>query len=472
MHRRGTLNACFLCAWMPIFGWAHEPLPNFVFILSDDQGWNGTSFPMDPHRLDSKSPYYETPCLAQLAREGMRFTRAYAPAARCCPTRRSIQFGKSPARQGSQSGFLTSQQLLPSTLTIPRVLKAVSNRYCTAHFGKWDLRCSLSPEDLGYDESDGNTGNREGNLESNFNKTEKWQRYLLTDAPKRMFELAARTKDFITRQAAAERPFFVQVSQYAVHADFHTRPQSYQHFSKKPSSDIHRNVAFAGMTADLDAAVGEILDHLTDLNLQRRTYVIYMADNGAVPWIPPDREKHLVNPNRLTTRSRNHPLRSGKWTLYEGGIRVPFLVRGPGVLPGSHTEVPIVGWDLLPTIASIAGYRGPFPDDLDGGSFEALLHRTADRVPRSFDALVFHRYSGSYGHSAIIEGAHKLIRFWGENKGAKPSIEATIQLFNLKEDLGERHNLADQKPETCQRLSAKLQRYLETVDAEILRDRQ
>jgi arylsulfatase A-like enzyme len=443
-------------------GYAGENPPNFVFILSDDQGWTSSSVAMDNARNDAKSDYYLTPNLERLAGQGVRFTQGYASAALCCPTRRSLQFGQTPARQGNER-FPINYPPGNNRLTIPRMLKIINPKYAAAHFGKWDLRCDLLPEHLGYDESDGNTGNRNGNEGSNFDKKEKWTRYAELDDPKRIFSITDRANAFMERQVRDGRPFYLQVSHYAVHVDVQTRPETLKNVEEQPKGKMHCAPAFAGMVEDLDTGVGKLLDKLDELDIADSTYVIYMADNGGVPFVPPDQKKHLADPTTIDDVSRNYPLRAGKWTLFEGGIRVPFIVKGPAVKPGSFCHAPVVGWDILPTIADLAGYKNPLPKDTDGGSFRPLLLNGGDgSVSRPSESLVFHRYTDAYPHSAIRKGDYKLIKFW------KPE---QLLLFNIKNDIGETRDLASAMPDKTRELHEELMAYLRSVDAEVLHPR-
>ena len=263
--------------------------PNFVFILADDQGWTGTSAAMHAGRKDAQSDYYRTPNLKRLASQGRRFTQGYAPAALCCPTRRSIQFGQTPARMGDDAAFAKRYPTDTNRLTLPRALKAVHPDYLAAHFGKWDLRSGLAPEHLGYDASDGSTGNRVGSEGTSFNKQDKWRRYGVLDDPKRIFSITERGVDFMRRAVEQNRPFYLQLSHYAVHMDMQTRKASLEACEARPKGEQHRIPAFAGMTQDLDDGIGRVLDELDRLGIADNTYVFYMADNGAGPWIPPDR---------------------------------------------------------------------------------------------------------------------------------------------------------------------------------------
>jgi len=447
--------------------------PNFILILADDQGWNGTSISMSRDRNDARSDFFQTPNLERLAHRGMRFTQGYSPAALCSPTRRSIQFGQTPTRQG-QERFAANYPTTTKKLTIPRALKAVNPAYRAAHFGKWDLRTDLLPEHLGYDVSDGNTGNGDGNRGSNFSKIDKWLKHKTLEDPKQIFGITRRATDFIEEQVAAGRPFFIQVSHYAVHADTQTRPESLATHQGREKGKVHHRAAFAGMTSDLDAGVGLLLDKLDELGIADSTYVIYTADNGAVPWMPPNKPKHFGHPSQFKDVSRNHPLRGGKWTLLEGGIRVPLIVSGPGVAAESFCEIPVVGWDFLPTIADLAGYRAALPPDLDGGSFRDVLENEGHgSVSRPTPALVFHRYSAGYPHTAIHSGGYKLIKFWKRppfnndtNRQGAGKYSDTL-LFDLKNDLGELESQTEELPKKVRHLEGILMRYLQDVSAEV-----
>jgi arylsulfatase A-like enzyme len=236
------------------------------------------------------------------------------------------------------------------------------------------------------------------------------------------------------------------------------REATFARFAAKPRGRIHSHAAWAAMLADLDAGVGRLLAEVERLGLAETTYVILTADNGAAEFVPPVKNK-MDPPSVFPVPPRNHPLRGGKWVLYEGGIRVPLVVRGPGVAPGSRCDVPVAGWDLLPTLADLAGYRDPLPGDLDGGSFRALLRDGTGSVRRSQDDLVFHRYAAGYPHSAIRVGDHKLIKLW--KSGA-------LELYNLRADPGETMNLAQREPAMTRELHDRLMAYLRRVDAEVL----
>lgn len=442
-------------------GYAQNKSPNFIFILTDDQGWSHTSLGVDAGNPDSRSDYYETPNIDRIIQDGISFTRGYAPAAICSPTRRSIQYGKTPARLGDETFKENYDPKLGNDiLSIPMILKAADPDYRTAHYGKWDLRAGIFPEDLGYDESDGNTGNRHGN--HFIHPDDKWNTVFITNDPKRTVTLADRSANFMERQVSNGNPFYLQISHYAPHVDIQSRQATYDKYLRKPRGLKHNNAGMAAMTEDMDTSIGVILDEVERLGISENTYIIFMSDNGPVEAIPQVRPatRKLGHPDSFPFPLRSDPLRAGKWTLYEGGIRVPFLVKGPGIKPGSMSHESVTGWDILPTLAELAGYSSPLPSNLDGGSFAGILKSGGEgTVKRSDDFLVFHRYHGGYGHSAVMQGDYKLIAFW--NSGH-------VELYNIKKDFGERNDLATENPDKADELFEKLTNYLKKVNPELL----
>ncbi len=438
--------------------------PNFIFILTDDQGWSHTSVGMDAGNPDSKSDYFETPNIDRLASEGIRFSRAYAPAAICSPTRRAIQFGRTPARLGDET-FKDSYDPYKNEnlLTIPRMLKSANPAYKTAHFGKWDLRAEIFPEDLGYDESDGDTRNRHGNLMSA--SKDKWDEIFINDDPKRTVSITQRAVNFMKRQERANKPFYLQISHYAPHVDIQTRQTTLDRYEKKAKGHKHSNAGWAGMLEDLDTSIGEVLDKVESLGIADNTYIIFMSDNGGVEFLPPvPAQKKLLHPDAFAKPMRNAPLRGGKWNLYEGGIRVPFVVKGPAVAAGVTSHVPVGGWDILPTLAQLAGYQKSLPEQLDGGSFAKIIKDEGKgEVSRKNDFMVFHRYNRGYPHSAIIQGNYKVIKFWKTGK---------LELYNLASDLGERNDLSESEPEKVNELFSKLMKYLLDVNPALAEEMQ
>ena len=426
-----------------------QPRPNFVFILTDDHGWSQLSFSMDPDVDQAASEFLETPSMARLANEGMRFASGYSPAPLCTPTRRSIFCGMTPARQRGTE--FASEFDWQGRLTLPNALKQADPAYRTAHFGKFGSQMGASPEQVGFDESDGPTTNRTGGMPTPMN--ERGQSVTKED-PKLAFAITERAIDFAKRQVADGRPFYVQVSHYAAHLQVQTRPKSLAKFERKGRPDRAVTHAFAGMLLDLDEAVGRMLNALDELGVAGRTYVIFMADNGGRGSIPGAQEG-LAPPNR--------PLNGAKHTLLEGGIRVPFLVRGPGVARNSVSHVPVTGYDLLPTLYDLAGGTEPLPSEVDGGSFRRVLeHGGAGQVERSFGGLVFHRPKRrSNPASAIRVADHKLLLRY-----ATESRPQSRMLFNLATDPLEARDLSGQESGKADELERMLLGYLRSVGAE------
>jgi arylsulfatase A-like enzyme len=207
------------------------------------------------------------------------------------------------------------------------------------------------------------------------------------------------------------------------------------------------------MLHDLDSSIGELLDHVQALGIADNTYIFFMADNGATEFLPPVKNR-LDPPGVFNMPMRNFPLRGGKWTLYEGGIRVPMIVAGPGVKANSQCDVPVVGWDLLATFSALAG-KAVLPGVSDGGSFEPLLkHEGKGPVQRNTPGLFFHRYNDHYPHSAYVTGDYKVITFWKTGK---------VELYDLSHDAGELHDLASSNPRKATAMVKELTDYMDRV---------
>jgi arylsulfatase A-like enzyme len=420
--------------------------PNFVVILTDDQSWVGSSLQIVPGDSRTRSDYFQTPHIERLAAMGMRFTQGYSPAASCCPTRRGLQTGQTPARheyQRDRDGWL---QAYREQLNIPRMLKTADPEYQTAHFGKWDHRYDfIAPEQQGYDFSDGYTGNGTGGAKRSGGPA-------ATPDPKLIDTITDEALHFIDRSHARDKPFYLQVSHYAVHLDIYYNEATLQRVKGYPPGRKHNMPQFAAMTADMDEGVGRVLDKLIDLDLLENTYLFFLSDNGGRNTIPkaPEIIEH-----------RNAPLRDGKHSFYEGGIRVPFIVLGPGVEPGSVSLVPVTGLDILPTLADFAGYSRPLPEDVDGGSLRSVLHSGGiGSVPRQNPFLVFHQGVDRKAISAIRLGDYKLVKTWNEDR---------LELFDLASDLSETDDLSDRLPDKTRELDGLLTKFLTDVGAETRR---
>jgi arylsulfatase A len=406
--------------------------PNILFMLSDDQAWSGLSCQMHPDMADSKSRIVQTPNIARLAEQGMRFSAAYAPAPVCSPTRISLQTGRNPAALGwtkaapAEMGHRliegdNRKSIRDDEVTIGQVLKSAG--YATAHYGKWHLEGG-GPEAHGYDESDGATGNQDAAPH-------------LPPNPVDIFGMGSRAVDFMKRSQAAGKPFFIQMSYNALHYPENATPALIEKYRKLADGRDDKEVGRAAIAEDLDRGVGELLAKLDGMGLSKNTIVIYMSDNGG---------------------SNRRTLNGGKGDVREGGIRVPLIIRGPGIAANSWCHQRVVGYDFFPTFCRWASVKAPLPTQLEGGDLSHLLSGSSDPVRRSREELVFHfpHYQGDSPHSAIFSGNMKLIHFYetGEN-----------HLFDLKADIGESRNLAEAKPELARSLAKQLADYLSEVGA-------
>ncbi|MDF1816769.1 MAG: sulfatase [Verrucomicrobiales bacterium] len=414
--------------------------PNIVFILVDDMGWNGLSTAMDPDVKESLSDFYKTPHVDQLASESVVFSRAYSPGPSCSPSRAGILTGKTPAElHMTTPGAGRSQpwqkvisadfvRVLPETeTTIADRLK--KQGYATAHFGKWHLGRS-NPGQHGFDSHDGSTGNDGGDNTGEGN-------------PKDVFGITSRGLEFMEQQARARIPFYLQLSHYAVHEPVAASASSIKKFGELSVGRRHDDVGFAAMTFDFDTSVGQVVEKLRELRLEDSTYLVFMSDNGATG-----------NPRR----PNNAPLAFGKGTLYEGGIRVPLMIRGPGIKGEIYCDEKVTGCDLLPTFCEWAGTAA---GDIEGSSLVPLLTGSPSAFTRPKEGLLFHNPHYGAGpiqkpQTAILVKNYKLLR----------DLETgTDQLFDLESDISESTDLAQKMPEIAARLAGILNERLEQVGA-------
>lgn len=428
--------------------------PNIILVLTDDQGWTDTSVQMMADRPDSRNELYRTPALEGMARRGMVFSNAYACAPTCTPSRAGIQFGKTPCRlrQTVVHDTLAVERGIDckNEISLAQMIHRVDPNYVAAHFGKWGFH-PRSPEHAGYDESDGNTNNGEGDYLTFKDRIE-----LPPNDPKRIFSVTRRANAFMEKQVTANRPFFMQVSHYAVHVGHGARSETIEKYRKlyqgKQSSmkshDLKSKnksaITYAAMIEDLDTGLASLLDKIDALGIANNTYVIFTSDNGG-------------------DFQGNSPLRGGKARLWEGGIRVPTVVVGPGVAPGAICDTPIAGWDFYATINDLIGGKS-LPAEFDGGSLRNVFEQSnAGTIDRGTRGLIFHFpwYGGTLPMSAIRDGDFKLVL----NLHTQD-----VQLYNLVQDLGETVDLASQMPTKTETLRKRLLAYLQKVDAEDLDD--
>lgn len=443
-----------------------EYRPNFVFILVDDLGWTDLGcFGSDLH---------ETPNLDRFANESMRFTNAYSAAPLCSPTRAALMTGKHPARLNMTTWFENSgihepneNQKLISPTTIGNLplneyslVKAFKDAgYFTAHVGKWHLGDAVHfPEAHGFDINIGCTawgaplsywypfkGQRNANeyrfiagledLSGNNENTYLTDR--LTDEALKIIK------------AKKEEPFFLHMSYYSPHTPIQGKPEYIDHFERKIKPDLyHGNPVYAAMIASLDENIGRILLEIDNSGISDRTVIIFYSDNGG-----------SLAPNRYN----NHPLKIGKGTLYEGGIRVPLIIKHPGITkPGSISDVPVNTMDFYPTLLEIAGIDGKeeHNKNMDGISIVPLLHEPSKKLNR--EALFWHfphyyfRPAGTAPHSAVRKGSWKLIHNFEDDR---------LELYNLDKDIGELNDLIGIYPEVANDLYKMLQTWRKEVNA-------
>ena len=438
--------------------------PNFLIVYMDDLGWADTSVPMMDSEPESRSDFYQTPNLEKLAARGMRFSSGYAPAPTCTPSRKSIQFGKTPGRL--QYTFVHDVLALKRELkwqdevSLADVLKASNKNYITAHFGKG--MGSERMETIGYDvhdEFDGNAAN--GNFHGE-RVDLKSRKPLPADDPKRIYSLERRSLKFLDENAG-KRPFFLMISQYAVHVPHHASEHVIDKYRKLPRGkyckdedylptdqvsasrkNSHWRLQYAAMIDEVDAGLGKMMDLLEERGELENTYIIYTSDNGG-------------------GMKPNGPLSWGKAQLFEGGLRVPWVVAGPGVKQGVQCDVPVVQWDLLSTLHDLSGSKAALPEDLDGASLRDVFEKgNAGRVERPGEGLVFH-------YPCYFAPPLTLIRI-GDYKYMKHLLTGETKLFNLADDIGEKRNLVSAMPEKAARMDKVLTDYLKEIDAEDVQD--
>lgn len=447
--------------------------PNIVFILADDLGYTDVNpyTPHDPYARH-KQPFYETPNIDRLAQQGMLFTDAYANAANCAPTRAALMSGQYYPRQpiytvGSGArGEAADRALRPAEnvttlprdkVTIAEVLRAAG--YATGFLGKWHLGDppTHGPLQQGFDVNVGGYGAGHPEWSGGYYQPDNNPHIDSTRIGEYLTDyLARKASEFI--RAHQNEPFYLQLSHYTPHGPLQAPKARVAKYQPKAPANGHHNAAYAAMIESLDRSVGRIIHTLDALGLAEDTIVIFTSDNGGHGGY---RSIGLAE----NGFSDNAPLKGGKGSFYEGGIRVPLLVRWPGqVTPGSASTEPVMSLDFYPTLLDAAGLEPPEGYVLDGQSLLPVLTGDASTLDR--DALYWHfpGYLQAYGPgtwrtapvSVIRAGPWKLIQFYEDHR---------LELYNLDDDLGERHDLADRRPAKRQALHQQLTRWLEAMDA-------
>ena len=450
---------------------ATAELPNIVFVLADDLGWTDLTC--------YGSDLYETPNLDRLAKQGVRFTNAYASAPLCSATRAAILTGWAPARQhlhgvtphkrtkSYENSFADYEswtaepklrsakalkteipiqlgQLPLSRTTIAERLKEAG--YATGFFGKWHL----GPDDDKYAEKQGFDinigGTHYGWPPSYFSP---YHIPNLPDGPKGEYitdRLTGEACAFMEKSVKEKQPFLCYLAHFAVHGPWEGKPEYVEHFSEKIRPNmIHTNAIYAAMIKSMDDSIGKLMDQLDELGVEDNTIFVFTSDNGGV---------NLTNPKKSNGESfitDNAPLRGYKSTTWEGGIRIPQIIRWPGVTQaGTLSDEPVASTDFYPTLLAAAGLSPQPENPLDGIDLKPILQgKPSERTQLTwfmphYMALGMPDEMPSCG--VIREGDWKLIKLF----------EGDFRLFNLKDDIGETRNLATAMPEKVSQFEQKL----------------
>jgi arylsulfatase A-like enzyme len=375
----------------------------------------------------------------------MRFSQAYAPAPTCSPTRYSIQFGRSPAslRIWGADRIGTDIDARPQDSLANRLKKAAPEYVC-AHMGKWHL--AFEPQTLGYDvvaTGEGHDLSAKSMVARN-NPDSKNPK-----DPKFIFSLTKKANEFIEDQVKAGRPFFLQISHYADHLRYQALPETVKKYETQradKATKYQNDPLWAAMNENLDTGIGMVLDKIDELGIRDNTYVIYTADNGY------EDKYDLRKPVDERGYYKAYPQRSHKYHVSEGGIRVPFIVRGPGIRANTHSSTPVVGTEVLPTVMDIVGKSNLTPGKVEGASLLAHLKSGGKEPVRRKDPFLVFKYTKPrWRHDlAIVQGKYKLI---------KDADSGKLFLYYLQDDIGESRNFADEKPDLAKNLYDEMTAY-------------
>lgn len=446
-----------------------EKRPNIVFILADDLGWADTE-------LYGKTKLYKTPNLLRLAKRGMVFSRAYSASPLCSPTRASILTGQSPARIGITAPNchlpevkLTAsvQKNAPATakalqcesatrlntsyVTLAETLKSAG--YATAHFGKWHLGAEpYSPLQQGFDIDLPHTPGPgpAGSFVAPWKFPNFKERTPAEHIEDRMGDEAV-----AWMEKNKDKPFFLNYWQFSVHAPFDAKKSLIEKYkSLVDPKDPQHSPTYAAMMESMDDSVGKLLDALDRLGIADKTAIVFLADNGG----------NMYNTVDGTTPTSNAPLRGGKATVYEGGIRVPCIVSWPKLTkPGSQSEAIVQSTDFYPTIQELLKLKPKNNQIFDGRSIASAL---SGKALASKPIFTYFPHSPKVPDSlppavTVHSGDWKLIRLFHQGeKGAHG-----YQLYNLKDDLSEAHDLAASQPERVKQLDALIEGFLKDTRA-------
>lgn len=424
--------------------------PNIIFIMADDLGYG--------HLGCYGQEKIRTPYLDNMAREGVRFTQCYAGSTVCAPSRSVLMTGKHLGHtsvRGNSGGI----PLLDSDVTVGEVLKQAG--YTTGIFGKWGLGdhgTAGVPYKQGFDEFFGYLHQVHCHFYYPWFLWENDQRYELPGnigGKREQYShdvIVEKALDFIRRRQ--DEPFFLYVPFTIPHTELLVPEDSFREYEgqfPEPTPYIDRRghyadqaeprTAFAAMVTRMDRDVGRIFELLTETGIDENTIVFFTSDNGGQGSGGPD----------LEFFRGNGPLRAGKGALYEGGIRVPMMVRWPGMIPANTTEDhPWAFWDVMPTLAELTG--AGTPTDIDGISALTAI------AGESFTGHPQQQHEFMYWEHPRRDNLMQAVRM-GHWKAVRPAEDEPMELYDLETDIGETQNIADQHPEVVE----KIEQYLKTA---------
>lgn len=424
--------------------------PNVILFLVDDLGWTDASC--------FGSDLYQTPNIDKLATEGMRFSNGYASCTVCSPTRASIITGKYPARL-HLTDWIEGHQRPYAKLKVPKWnqkldLKEVTmaemfqkNGYKTIHLGKWHLGedAKYWPEHQGFDVNIGGFSAGSPKADGGYGYFSPYNNPRMENGTKGEYlteRLAKEAVGFIKKNK--NHPFFMNLWLYNVHMPLQAKQtliDKYKSLVKKGMT--HQNATYAAMVEHMDTALGSVMKVLKDTGLEENTILVFHSDNGG----------HLKP-------TSNKPLRSGKGDFYEGGVRVPLIFKWPNqIKAGAVSKELAISADLMPTLLGLVNNQKELPKDIDGVDLSPVLLRNKS-VNR--EAIYWHyphyHLGGAEPYSAIRKGDWKLIQLYENN---------ALQLYNLKEDIGETKNLIDENPKKAKELLAALNAWKIKVNAQM-----
>jgi arylsulfatase A-like enzyme len=448
-----SLLIAMAIAILPSQALAQERPPNIVIILADDLGWADVSC--------QGTKYHETPHIDRLAKQGLRLT-SYYHSQNCAPTRAALMTGQYAPRTGVytvgslERGDAKDRKMnVPANVTnlpldrvlLPQALKDAG--YATGLFGKWHLgeKGAYHPARRGFDDAIVSMG-------KHFN---------FVTNPKVPVPDGAYLADFLTDHAEKfidknqSRPFFLYLAHFGVHTPLEAKKELIDKYKKKPGVGGHDNPVYAAMIESIDQSVGRIMQKLAALKLAENTIVIFMSDNGGVGGY----QAAGILARSITN---NYPLRGGKGMLYEGGLRVPFIVRWPGhIPPGRTSDQPAAHVDLLPTLVEIAGKKTLPKQALDGISLVKLWTNPETKLDRAPIYFHFPGYleggKGSWRTTPagmMRSGDFTLLEFFEDNR---------LELYNVKNDIGQKQNLAMTMPEKTRELHEQMVAWRKSIQA-------